>query len=88
MFDSNQRINREIPIPLYYQLQNIILDTINSGELQPGDYIPTESELGQMYQLSRTTVRQAIMGLVMEGNCIASRERGRLWQNQKLYRIL
>ena len=67
MFDSNQRINREIPIPLYYQLQNIILDMINSGELQPGDYIPTESELGQMYQLSRTTVRQAIMGLVMEG---------------------
>ena len=67
MFDSNQRINREIPIPLYYQLQNIILDMINSGELQPGYYIPTESELGQMYQLSRTTVRQAIMGLVMEG---------------------
>ena len=74
MFDSNQRINREIPIPLYYQLQNIILDMINSGELQPGDYIPTESELGQMYQLSRTTVRQAIMGLVMEG--AAQKRRG------------
>ena len=67
MMFSERQLNRDIPVPLYYQLQNILSELIISGQLQPGDFIPTEAELVEMYHLSRTTVRQAVMGLVMEG---------------------
>lgn len=64
---STFQINRKIPVPLYYQLETILSDLIRSGKLKPGDCIPTEAELGDFFQLSRTTVRQAIMALVAEG---------------------
>jgi len=34
-------INKNSPIPLYYQLKKKIEDTIKSGKLKPGDAIPT-----------------------------------------------
>lgn len=64
---SNYSIDKNTPVPLYYQLQSIILNEISSGVLQPGDCIPTELQLSEMFNLSRTTVRQAVLGLVMEG---------------------
>ena len=60
-------INRNIPIPLYYQLLQMIKASIETGELKPGDSLPTEMDLMEKYQLSRATVRQAILQLVNEG---------------------
>jgi len=60
-------INRNIPIPLYYQLIQEIKGEIESGVLQPGDAIPTEMALMERYEISRATVRQAIQQLVNEG---------------------
>ncbi len=60
-------INRNTPIPLYYQLMQIIKESIESGELKPGDSLPTELELMEKYQLSRATVRQAVLQLVNDG---------------------
>jgi len=62
-----QKIDRNAPVPLYYQLKLILLNMINEGELQVGDLIPTEKELGEKYDLSRITVRAAIQELVQEG---------------------
>jgi GntR family transcriptional regulator len=54
------------PIPLYYQLQELLKSKIDAGEYQPGDLIPTEKELQKQYGVSRITVRNAINGLVLE----------------------
>lgn len=60
-------INRNSPIPLYYQLMQEIKNQIDSGELEPGDAIPTEIELMEKYDVSRATVRQSVLHLVNEG---------------------
>jgi GntR family transcriptional regulator len=68
-------IERKSPIPLYYQLRQLLADRITSGEWQPGDMLPTEEQLQEQYNLSRTTVRQALKELEFEG--LISRYRGR-----------
>lgn len=60
-FDSNG------PVPLYYQLRRYISDRIESGELKPGDRLPSESKLVSRFGISRTTVRQALGELTSLG---------------------
>ena len=40
-----KEINKDVPIPLYYQLKNIIKTDIENGTLKTGDTIPTEMEI-------------------------------------------
>lgn len=61
-------VDKNVPIPLYYQLKQLILEDINNGRLSAGDMIPAELEITKSMELSRTTVRQAIMELVNEGH--------------------
>lgn len=61
------QLNRTIPLPLYYQLKQTILRQVQSGELSPGDVIPTEKELEARFGVSRITVRRALADLVSEG---------------------
>lgn len=58
-----QKDNR---LPLYYQLMDILVDRIDSGELKEHDRLPSERELCEMYNVSRTTVRQAMQELEKE----------------------
>ena len=64
---QNHSINKDIPIPLYYQVKQIILDEINNEGVKAGDAIPTEKTFCDIYGISRTTIRQAISELVNEG---------------------
>lgn len=69
-------IDKNTPVPMYYQLKNIILKAIKENQLQSGDAIPTEIELSEMFDISRTTIRQAIMELVMEGYLYREKSKG------------
>ncbi len=60
-------IEQHDPTPLYYQLFQTLLAKIEKGEWKPGAVIPTEKKLGEQYKLSRTTVRQALQQLVLDG---------------------
>lgn len=60
-FDENH------PSPLYYQLQQAIIEKITNKEYLENSQIPTEKELVHETGLSRTTVRQAVENLVNEG---------------------
>lgn len=54
-------------VPLYVQLKEIIKQDIETGTLKPGQKIPTEFELCEMYSISRRTVRTAVSELIEEG---------------------
>ena len=62
-----KKVDKKSPIPLYYQLKEIILEMIENEELKPGEAIPTERELSDIHEISRVTVRKAITSLVYEG---------------------
>ena len=72
----NHTINKDIPIPLYYQVKQIILDEINSEGVRAGDAIPTEKAFCDIYGISRTTIRQAISELVNEGYLYRVKSKG------------
>ena len=60
-------IIKESPIPLYFQLEQVIKEMIEKKELKPGDLVPSEREYAEKYQISRMTVRQAMNNLTSEG---------------------
>jgi GntR family transcriptional regulator len=78
----------ESGLPLYYQLVGIIKRYITSGILKPGDLVPSEAEIGEAYQVSRSTVRQALGALESEGFIIRRRGRGTFISIPKLRRKL
>jgi GntR family transcriptional regulator len=54
--------------PKYYAVKRHLLDFI--GSLEPGAAVPTERDLALQMQTSRTTVRQALGELVIEGRLV------------------
>ena len=66
MFGNTKDIDKQSRLPLYFQLEELIKKAISTGELKPGDMIPTEWEIIDYFKLSRTTVRQALSDLVNE----------------------
>jgi len=62
-------------IPLYSQLVSIVKRNISAGTLSTGDLLPSESELCRTFDISRSTVRQAIGALEAEG--LVARKQGR-----------
>ena len=68
-------IDRASPLPLYSQLKRALENEISAGGLVPGDRLPSEPELCERFALSRTTVRQALAELELEGTL--RREKGR-----------
>ena len=60
-------INRNVPIPYYYQLEGMLREQVHSGRWQPGQQVLSEKQLCERYEVSRTTVRQSVGNLVVEG---------------------
>jgi GntR family transcriptional regulator len=60
-------VDRASPLPLYHQLYQVLLAKIEKGEWKPGATTPTEKDLSAQYGLSRTTVRQALQQLSLDG---------------------
>jgi GntR family transcriptional regulator len=60
-------LERANPLPLYYQLKEVLRQQIRAGHLAPHTAIPSEPELVARYHVSRATVRQALTELVNEG---------------------
>lgn len=53
--------------PLYHQLKRALLEQVDQDGLLPGDRFPSEAEIEAKYRVSRSTVRQAVQHLVLEG---------------------
>ena len=83
-FPKDKRINKYIPVPLYYQLKEILLEHIQQAEV--GMPIPPELELCALFDISRPTVRQAINELVVEGFLERRKGRGTFVSQPKITR--
>lgn len=51
----------------YKHIVHQITRSILTGQMQPGDQLPTEPELAEQFDVSRTVVREAIKALNMQG---------------------
>lgn len=78
------KIDKSVPVPLYYQLKEAILDEIRKGNYESGSMIPTEKNISDFFQISRTTVRQAITELVQEGWMYRVKSKGTFIAQKKI----
>src|SRR3984957_16757 len=76
--DSNNRL------PLYAQVENVIITRISNGSLPPGSRLPSEESLVQEYAVSRTTIRAAIQSLVQRGLVEIRRGKGTFVTHPKI----
>ena len=60
-------IDRSSPVPFYFQLAELLEHEIAQGLLKPGERLPSEPELCEAHDLSRTTIRQALGRLEQRG---------------------
>lgn len=68
------KINRDSGRAYYRQVADRLRDRIETGQLQPGEDLPSEAELEDEYGVGAGTVRRAIPILVREG--LIESERG------------
>ncbi|MBY6050177.1 GntR family transcriptional regulator [Cytobacillus firmus] len=54
-------------IPLYHQLKEILRESVDNGNWNTGDKVPSENQLMDEYGVSRNTVKKAIEELVQDG---------------------
>jgi GntR family transcriptional regulator len=61
-------------LPAYQRIQNVIRKRIDSGQLVPGDAVPSERDLAKTHHVSLMTARHALAFLEREG--LVERRRG------------
>lgn len=61
------KINKQDKTPLYQQITSQIIQAIQQGQLMPGDKLPPERQLSQLYGVNRSTVVRALEELVSLG---------------------
>lgn len=77
-------LQKGLPIPLYYQIKTRLLEQIESGQLKPGDRVPSERELTERFAVSRMTARQALVELETQGYLVRVQGRGTFVATPKL----
>jgi len=78
------KINKDLPIPLYFQVMQILQKEIEDGTYPPGSYIPTEAQLEERFNVSRATIRKALSELVHQGYLERRRSKGTIVAGVKL----
>jgi GntR family transcriptional regulator len=77
-------INRSSPMPYYYQLQELLQTWMEENQIPPHTQIPSELELGERFEVSRTVVRQALLELERGGLIYRLKGRGSFVTQPKL----
>jgi GntR family transcriptional regulator len=62
--------------PLYQQIKDLILQSLQTGEWKPGEAIPSEMDLAARYRVSQGTVRKAIDELSADNLLIRRQGKG------------
>lgn len=62
--------------PLYRQIKDLLLQSLQRGEWRPGEAIPSELELAAQFRVSQGTVRKAIDELAAENLLVRRQGKG------------
>jgi GntR family transcriptional repressor for pyruvate dehydrogenase complex len=68
------------------QIREQLLRRITTGDLVPGARVPSERELSEQFQVARTSVREAIQGLLSLG--VIERRGNRTWVAERLPEVM
>jgi GntR family transcriptional regulator len=60
VLQAASQLDRASFVPMYYQLQEVIKEQIESAAWPPGGMLPSEPELARAFGVSRAVVRQAL----------------------------
>lgn len=61
------QVDSDSVVPLYQQIGDQLLSAVDEGRLAPGDPLPPERELAELFGISRMTVRKALIDLRARG---------------------
>lgn len=75
-------------ISLHAYIKEELLNRIKSSEYKKGDKIPTEHELCEYFDVSRTTIRTALNQLTVEGYLVRRQGKGTFVADQKVSQTL
>ncbi|HAT55323.1 MAG TPA: GntR family transcriptional regulator [Lactobacillus sp.] len=78
-------LDRNTPVPLYYQLEQALITSIKNGSLKNGEMVPPEKEFAKVLNISRTTVRQAFSELASQGYLDRLKAKGTFISTPKIY---
>lgn len=79
-------LNKNSIQPLYKQLMDIITQQIKNGTYKPGEKIPPEPELADLYHVSRITVRRTVEELCTQGYLIKHQGKGTFVKSPMIFR--
>src|ERR1017187_6708619 len=68
-------LDKDLALPLYHQLQNVLKAEIEPGRGRPYERLPSEQEIAERFGVSKITVRQGLQELAQLG--YIRREQGR-----------
>ena len=69
-------IDKSSKLPYYYQLKQYIIEEIEAGNWKPGQQILPEIKICEIFDISRTVVRQTYQELVNEGYLVKKKAKG------------
>lgn len=86
--DTPSPIDHDSFVPYYIQVKDQIRSQIDARVLEPGELLPSEAELCNIFGVSRTVVRQALQELEYEGLIYRRRGKGSFVAEPKVYEHL
>jgi GntR family transcriptional regulator len=79
-------IDRESPVPLYYQISEAMSEIIRDARLAASTKIPPEDHLAREFGVSKMTMRQALGKLVSDGVLVRRKGAGTFISEKKIER--
>lgn len=67
LYENDNKYSMKKGIPKYKSISKELILKIQSGDFQPGDKIPSENTLIEMYSVSNTTARKSLLELELQG---------------------
>ncbi len=83
---ESQRLDRDSPVPLWFQIAELFRGAIENGSLAPGERLDNEIEISERLGVSRPTVRQAIQALVQKDLVVRRRGVGTIVAARRIKR--